>query len=106
MNREYILQQMAKAKPVGGGLVCFDEDYNYYQLGILGHLLMYRKQRYKPGSRRCYLINDELAKTFHFQCLLEMRCLMPTLQYWRRFVSVERLKVAFAKFDNEWGDIL
>ena len=106
INREYILQQMASAKPVGGGLVCFDEAYNYYQLGVAGYLLMYRRRRFKPESRRCYLLSEELAKALNFQSLYEMRYFMPTLQYWRRFVSVERLKVAFAKYDKRWGDLL
>ncbi len=105
-NREYILQQMASAKPVGSGLVCFDEAYNYYQLGIAGYLLMYRRRCLKPDSRRCFLLSDELAKALNFQCLYEMRCLMPSLQYWRRFVSVERLKIALAKYDNKWGGLL
>ncbi|MCR4582240.1 MAG: hypothetical protein K5764_01610 [Prevotella sp.] len=93
---------MAKAKPVGGGLVCYDSEYNYFQLGICGYLLMYRQKRFKDG-RRCFMLTDALAKALHFEGLFELKFYLSTIQFWRGFVSVERLKIAFAKYDEKWG---
>ncbi len=101
MSREYIIEQMASAKPVGGGLICFDGEYNYYQLGICGYLLMYRQRRFKNG-RRCYMLTDNLARALNFEGLFELKFYLKTIQFWRGFVSVERLKVAFQRYDNKW----
>lgn len=106
MSREWILSQMSSSKPVGGGLICYDENYNYYSMGVAGYWLMYRQKRYKPDGRRGYLLTEQLAKCLGFENLIHLRYFMPSIQYWRRFVSVERLKVAFAKYDNKWNDIL
>ena len=106
MSRDYILFQMAQAKPVGGGLLCFDEAYNYYQLGVAGYVLMYRQRSLKPEGRRCFFLSEQLAKALNFHSLYEMRYFVPTLQYWRRFVSVERLKIGLRKYDNKWSDLL
>lgn len=103
-QREYVLTEIAQARP-NVGLVCYDDVWNYYEIGVCGYLLMYKQRRYKPGGRRCYLINDGLAMCLNFQDYYEMRWFVPTLQYWRKWVSVERLKIALAKFDNKWGDL-
>lgn len=99
MSREYVLEQMAKAKPAK--LVCFDSDYNYYLLGVCGYLLMYRQRRFKDG-RRCYMLTEQLAKALNFGDLFEFKFYLRTLQFWRGFVSVERLRIAFAKYDAKW----
>lgn len=104
MSREFVLQQMASAKPVGGGLICFDSDYNYYQLGVCGYLLMYRQRRFRNDGRRCFYLTEQLAKALCFDSLFEMRFFLRSLQFWRGFVSVERLRVAFQRYDNKWSN--
>lgn len=103
--REYALTIMSQAKP-NVGLVCCDNDWSYFEIGVCGYILMYRQRRHKPEGRRCYYLGENLAKCLNFQSYAEMRWLMPSLQYWRQWVSVERLRVAFAKYDNKWGDLL
>jgi len=106
LNREIVLQQMANTRSVGGGLVCFDSDFNYYQLGVAGYLLMYKRRRFKPDARRCFMLTDELARCLNFQSLNDMKYFLPGIQYWRGFVSVERLKAAFLRYDDKWGNLL
>ena len=100
MSREFVLEQLQKAKPVGGGLLCWDESYNYYQLGVLGRLLMYRQKRFKPDGRRGYYLTDELARALFFENLVSLKCCLTTLQYWRGFISVERLRVALQRYND------
>lgn len=102
MNREYILDQMQHNKY--RELVCFDEAYNYYQIPICGYLLMYRQKRLRNDGRRCYYLTEPLAKALNFDSLFELRFFLSSIQFWRGFVSVERLRVAFARYDEKWGD--
>ncbi len=95
MSVKYILWQMAADKP--RELFCYDKQYNYYGIGCCGYWLMYRKDRYKDG-RRCYYITDELAMALGFESLHQMQYCLTGLQYWRRFVSVERLRVAMNRY--------
>ena len=101
MNRQYLLWEMQHALPVNGW-VCNDEEYNYYQLGVCGYLLFYRQRRLRPDGRRCYYLTDQLAKALNFDGLYEMHYYLPTIQYWRKFVSVERLRVALERYDDKW----
>lgn len=104
INREYALSQMAAATSKIG-LVCYDEEWAYYEVGVAGYFLMYRQRLHTQG-RRCYLLTEELAKCLNFNSFADMRWFVPTLQYWRGWVSVERLRVALAKYDDKWGDII
>lgn len=96
MTQDYLLTLMALDKPVNG-YICEDEAYKYFIMGCGGYLLMYRKKLYKDG-RRCYYLTDELARALGFANLWEMKWRLPRIQYWRRFVSVERLRIALQKF--------
>ncbi len=49
------------------------------------------------------MLTDALAKALHFEGLFELKFYLSTIQFWRGFVSVERLKIAFAKYDEKWG---
>ena len=98
MSYEFILAQMAHDKP--RELVCYDEQYNYYEMGCCGYYLMYRKNRYKDG-RRCYYLTNELAMLLGFESLYQMHYCLTGLQYWRRFVSVERLRVALDGYHKQ-----
>ena len=86
---------MAHDKP--REFVCSDEAFNYYEMGVCGYWLMYRKQRYREG-RRCYYLTDELAMALGFDSLYQMHFCLTGLQYWRRFVSVERLRIALDRY--------
>lgn len=96
MSYEYILDLMAHDKP--RELVCTDEAFSYYQLGVAGFWLMYRKNRLRQDGRRCYYLTDELARCLGFDSLHQMHFCLTGLQYWRRFVSVERLRVALDRY--------
>lgn len=98
MSYEFILAQMAHDKP--RELVCYDDQFNYYEMGCLGYYLMFRKNRYKDG-RRCYYLTNELAMLLGFESLYQMHYCLTGLQYWRRFVSVERLRVALKGYHKQ-----
>lgn len=95
MRINYILSMMAMQQP--RELVCMDAHFNYYQMGVAGYYLMYRKNRLHDG-RRCYYLTDGLAQVLGFCDLHQMTLHLTTLQYWRRFVSVERLKIAIERY--------
>lgn len=83
-----------------GYLVCTDEKFNYYNVRVLGRFLMYRKNRFRPDGRKCYRLSESLAMVLGFDSLEVMGYKLTTLQYWRGFVSVQRLRVAFLKYDG------
>ena len=99
MNRETILSLMQTQKPIKG-VLCYDEAFCYYSLGVAGFLLMFRRKKYKPDGRRGFLLNDELAKCLGFDNLEQLKYNLTTLQFWRGWVSVERLRVAFQRYDE------
>lgn len=105
MSRELIFTMLQKQKPLKG-LLCFDEEFNYYSMAVAGYWLMYRQKRNKPDGRRGYLITEQLAMCLGFENTIHLKYFLPNIQYWRRFVSVERLRVAFEKYDNKWGHFL
>lgn len=88
----YLLRQR------NGTLICTDEIYSYYTVCIDGRYLMYRKRTLRPDSRKAYYLTDEFAKFLGFDGLYFMSVEITSLQYWRRFVSVERLTIALNRF--------
>lgn len=97
MGYNYLLYIMQHDKP--RELLCSDELFNYYGIGIAGYWLLFRKGRLKDG-RRCFYLTDRLAMCLGFENLQQMRYCLTGLQYWRRFVSVERLQVALDRYHN------
>lgn len=96
-SRAMLLERLQKAK---GVKVCTDEVFTYYRVQIYGAYLMYRRRSFRPDGRKAYMLNDQLAKCLGFRSLSEMKYPLNRLQYWRRFVSVERLKVAFDNYNR------
>lgn len=98
MSREYLFWCLAQQQP--RELLCTDEQYNYYGVGICGFWLMFRRNRLKSDGRRGFYLTDAFAKCLGFEDLHQMKLMLTTLQYWRGFVSVERLRVAFQRYDE------
>ena len=96
---DYILENMQHDKPKD--LLCTDEAFNYYRLFVCGFHLVYRSNRLRPDGRRCFMLCNELALCMGFESLNTMRCILPTIQYWRRFISVQRLQVALKRYRNK-----
>ena len=96
---DYILENMQHDKPKE--LLCTDEAFTYYPVSIAGFYLMFRTNSHRPDGRRCYYLTNELAMCLGFASLNTMRCILPAIQYWRRFVSVQRLKVALKRYRNK-----
>ena len=84
-----------------GKLVCTDEKYSYYHAYIYGRLLMYRQNTLRPDGRKCYMLTDALARTLGFEDLYSMKFRLTTIRYWKLFVSVERLRIAFDRYDGK-----
>ncbi len=98
--RDYILECMRKER---GKLLCTDEAFSYYTLFIDGRAMLYRRVTLKPNSRRGFMFTNQLAALLGFQNLHIMKFKLDGLQYWRGFVSPERLQKALDKFRNKWG---
>ena len=99
MSRELILWDMQHSK---GDLQCTDEKYSYFSLWIDGRELLYRKRTLRPDGRKSFMLTDELARVLGFDDLYYMRFKLTNLQYWRGFVSVERLRIALKRFTNKY----
>lgn len=99
MCMDFILTEMAQSK--AKDLICTDEAFNYYRLFVCGFHLIYRSNRLRPDGRRCFMLCNELAMCLGFESLHTMRCILPTIQYWRRFVSVQRLKISLTRYRNK-----
>lgn len=95
---DLILEQMQHDKPQA--LLCTDEAFTYYHISIVGFYLVYRTNSHRPDGRRCYYLTNELAMCLGFHNLHQMHLCLTTLQYWRRFVSVQRLRVAIDRYHN------
>lgn len=96
-SREMLLTWLQNER---GKLVCTDEKYSYYRAYINGRLLMYRQNTLRPDGRKCYMLNDALAKTLGFDDLYSMKFKITTIRYWKVFVSVQRLRIAFDRYDG------
>lgn len=92
--------ELWKMKKEEGALICTDEEYSYYSLSIAGRRLLYRRRRLRPDGRKCFMFTNQLAMLLEFEeGLVEMMHYVPELQYWRRFVSVNRLIKVLEKHD-------
>lgn len=94
-SREYGIELLKKSK---GWEQCNDEVYTYYATVINGLRLMYRKATMRPDGRKMYRLNDELAMLLQFDNLETLKTLLPTIQYWRGWVSPERLTTAMKRY--------
>lgn len=98
--RDYIMECMRKER---GKLLCTDEDYSYYSLWVDGRSLLYRRITLKPNSRRAFMLTDQLAAVLGFCDLYSMKFRLTGLQYWRGFISPERLQAGLDKYRRKWG---
>lgn len=63
-----------------------------------GFSLMYRKRTQRTDGRKMYKLTDQLARLLGFDSYDSMRYLISSLQYWRGWVSPERLTEALYKY--------
>lgn len=96
-NRQILLDTLQKAK---GIKVCTDELFTYYRVHLCGVFLIYRQRTLRPDGRKAYMLTDEFARCLGFRSISEMKYPLYSLQYWRRFTSIERLKAAFDKYNG------
>lgn len=96
-SRELLLEWLQKEK---GKQICTDESFSYYQVSIYGRNLMYRMNRFRPDGRRCYYLTDTLAKSLGFHSLHEMKLKISSIRYWKKFISVQRIRIAFKRYDE------
>jgi hypothetical protein len=96
-SRELLLQWLQKEK---GKKICEDETFSYYEVVIYGRILMYRQKTLRKDGRRCYFITEGLARSLGFPSLNSMKIRLSTIRYWKKFVSVQRIQVAFQRYDE------
>ena len=96
-NRQILLDRLQQAK---GTKVCSDEDFTYYRVHLCGVFLIYRKRTLRPDGRKAYMLTDGFAMVLGFRSISEMKYPLYGFQYWRKFVSVERLRAAFDKYNG------
>lgn len=94
-NRSYCLVLLGKAT---GQLVCTDEEYSYYFVTVEGYSLMYRRRTQRTDGRKMYKLSEPLARMMGFDSFDSMRYLMTSIQYWRGWVSPQRLTEALVKY--------
>lgn len=99
-TRDYIMMCLKHDR---GKIICNDEEYTYYSLFVDGRALLYRRATLRPDSRRAFYLTDQLAAVLGFSDLYTMSYKLNGLQYWRRFVSPERLQKALDKYRYKWG---
>lgn len=99
MSREMTLWDMQHEK---GELQCTDEKYSYFSLWIDGRELLYRKRTLRPDGRKSFMLTDEFARALGFDDLMHMGHKLTGIQYWRGFISVERLRIALKRFKYKW----
>lgn len=90
---EYILERMNKEPPQA--LLCTDREYSYYSLLIDGQELLYRivtLRQYTGTAQRMFRLNDGLARLFGFPCVAYMRERLPSVEWWRRFLTTRSLR--------------
>lgn len=98
--RDYIMECLKHDR---GKIICTDEAFTYYTLFVDGRALLYRRVTLRPDSRRAFYLTDQLAALLGFSDLYNMKFRLTGLQYWRGFVSPERLQKALDKYRNKWG---
>lgn len=73
--------------------VCSDEEFSYYEIAIMGVVVMFRQVTLRPDGRRFYYLNNQLAKLLGFGDLYWLMKFYPHIQYWRKFISVHSLSL-------------
>lgn len=96
-NRQILLDRLQKAQ---GTKVCSDEDFTYYRVYLYGVFLLYRQRTLRPDGRKGFMLTDGLAMVLGFRNIAEMQYPLYGIQYWRKFVSVERLRAAFNRYNG------
>lgn len=96
-SRNYLLERLQKAK---GRLLCTDEEFSYFRVYMYGTFLLYRRKTLRPDGRKAYFLTDLFAKCLGFRSLHEMKFVLFGIQYWRGFISVQRLKIAFDHYNG------
>lgn len=94
-SREYAVELLSKSK---GYEQCNDEVFTYYATVVGGFRLMYRRASYRTDGRKMFRLTDELARLLQYSDLNEMQCSLQSIQYWRGWVSTERLKKALGRY--------
>ena len=94
-SREYAVELLSKSK---GWEQCNDEVFTYYATVVGGHRLMYRRSSYRTDGRKMYRLTDELARLLMFDDLENMKYTLQSIQYWRGWVSTERLNEALKRY--------
>lgn len=94
-SREYAVELLSRSK---GWEQCNDEDFTYYATVVNGHRLMYRRTSNRTDGRKMYRLTDELARLLQYSDINEMQCSLQSIQYWRGWVSTERLKKALERY--------
>lgn len=98
-TRSYMLYRLAQSK---GQLVCTDEQYSYYTTMFEGYCLMYRKASQRPDGRKMFKLTEPLATLMGFDGLGLMKVCLTSLQWWRGWVSTQRLRQALEKYLKCW----
>lgn len=99
-TRNFMLYRLAECK---GQEVCTDEDYTYYSVMFDGFNLMYRKASKRPDGRKMFMLTEPLATLMGFDTLGLMRVCLKSIQWWRGWVSTQRLRKALAKYLKCWN---
>lgn len=94
-SREYAVELLSKSK---GWEQCNDGEFTYYATVVNGHRLMYRRAYGRTDGRKMYRMTDELAKLLQYEDMEAMKWGLPTIQYWRGWVSTQRLMQALERY--------
>lgn len=94
-SREYAVELLRKAR---GWEQCNDGEFTYYATVVGNQRLMYRKTYGRTDGRKMFRLTDGLARLMMFDDLESMKCILPTIQYWRGWVSPERLTEALERY--------
>lgn len=94
-SREYVIDLLRKSK---GWEQCNDGEFTYYATVVNGHRLMYRRAYGRTDGRKMYRLTDELADLLQLDNLETMKCMLQTIQFWRGWVSTERLTTALERY--------
>ena len=94
-SREYAVELLRKAK---GWEQCNDEMFTYYACVVGNQRLMYRRNTMRSDGRKMFCLTDGLARLLMFDDLESMKHTLPTIQYWRGWMSAERLNQALERY--------
>ena len=94
-SREYAVELLRKAK---GWEQCNDGEFSYYATVVGNQRLMYRRATARSDGRKMFRLTDGLARLIMFDDLESMKYALHTIQYWRGWVSPERLMQALERY--------